>query len=129
MLLATSEMPRSRFLQLFETFISIGVIGLFMNSLFVLIYVYTSELFPTRMRGLANAVVLLTGKVAGSFSPYLISFTIKMGYNLAIGCSLIVLLSLPLSFGLRETLVEEKEEEATGMEGAMTDIGFGVEDG
>ena len=106
----TSRLKKTASVKLLETIVSVCVIGTFMNSLFVLLFVYTSELFPTKMRGLANAIVLFTGKILGSFSPYLITWTLDRGYHMAVGCGLIVLLSLPLSLGLRETLVEEDSE-------------------
>ena len=119
-LMYTSKLKKTASVKLLETIVSVCVIGTFMNSLFVLLFVYTSELFPTKMRGLANAIVLFTGKILGSFSPYLITWTIDRGYHMAVGCGLIVFLSLPLSLGLRETLVEEdslaKKERKLGIE-------------
>merc|ERR1712032_1053666 len=80
------------------------------------------------MRGLANAIVLFTGKILGSFSPYLITWTIDRGYHMAVGCGIIVLLSLPLSLGLRETLVEEdslaKKERKLGLENTQPNSGL-----
>jgi len=70
---------------------------------------YVTELFPTRMRGLANAVVLFASKMIGALAPVLCTLSKKAGYHVLCGCSILVLLSIPCSFLIKETLVAEKQ--------------------
>jgi hypothetical protein len=72
-----------------------------------------SELFPTRMRGVANALILFLSKMIGSFAPILSTMSKDRGYHILCGCSALVVISLPLSFFIDETYVDhEKKEKA-----------------
>ena len=80
-----------------------------------------SELFPTRMRGLACAIILFFGKMLGSVAPFLATMSKNHNLHIVCGCSVVLLISIPLSFCIDETLVlknietnkvnEEEEEE------------------
>ena len=121
-LLALSKMPKTWLLELTETLLSTCVIAVINSSEFPFLFAYTSELFPTAVRGQANALVLLFGKAIGSLAPYLAGLSTSCGIHVLCGCGSLFFLSLPASFLLRETLLDSEsnlgEKSAwKGMEG------------
>jgi len=114
-----------------ETVISTCWMAVINSAQFPLLFLSISELFPTRVRGLANAMVLFTGKLLGAASPLLGNMSVDHGFHVLCGCSVIVLVSLPASFLVKETLVV-KEDEEDGKNGLLsqatkTEIGEGGE--
>lgn len=93
----------------FETVVSTCWMAVINSAQFPILFLYISELFPTEIRGLANALVLFTGKLLGALSPLLGTLSTSRGYHVLCGCSLFVLLSLPLSFFIKETLIDSSE--------------------
>lgn len=100
-----SIIPETDTVRLMETIVSTCILAAVNSCQFVFLYTYVSELFPIKIRGLANALVLFTGKMIGSTSPFFTSMSKGYGVHILIGCSLITLISLPLTFFLDETLV------------------------
>lgn len=105
-----SQLDQTDFIRLMQTIVSTFIIAVVNSANFSLFFMYVTELFPTRMRGLANAVVLFASKMIGAFAPMLCTLSKKAGYHVLCGCSLLVLLSIPCSFFIKETLVFEKKE-------------------
>lgn len=125
------KMPRKRWMILFQIAILIGAVVLsalsretqtsmvqfeqtvtstlwmatIMSAIFPLFFMYTTECFPTEVRGTANAIILFSAKMIGSMSPMLENFSVSHKIHVVAGCSAFVILSLPLTFGMKETLL------------------------
>lgn len=91
-------------------FVNIIVLGFLNCACFSLIYSYISELFPTRIRGMANSLTLFLGRIAGSFAPYLGTLAKDNGFNIMVGCGLTAFLCFPLLFFLDETLIVNEKK-------------------
>lgn len=89
--------------RLYETIVSTCIMAAINSAQFPLFFNYVAELFPTRMRGVANAVILFLAKMIGSFAPFVSTYSKNKGYHILVGCSAVVLISLPLSFFVKET--------------------------
>lgn len=108
----------SDFNGLLQTIISTCVMATVNSAQFPIFFAYVSEIYPTRMRGLANALILFTGKLIGATSPFMESLSLDYGVHVLVGCSAFLLLSLPLSFLIKETLILKKGDRkvSTGSE-------------
>ena len=89
------------------------MLAAFNSAWFPIFFNYISELFPTRMRGMANAIILFSGKMIGSFAPILATLSKNRGFHVLCGCSLMLLISLPLSFCTDETFIDASENSDT----------------
>ena len=76
---------------------------------FVFFFAYISENFPTRIRGLANALILFSAKMFGAFYPFFKNWSLGRDLHIMCGCCLLTLISLPLTFFGKETLVLKSE--------------------
>ena len=73
-----------------------------------ILYTQIAENFPTEIRGLACAVVLLFGKLSGASAPFIEEYTKHMGVHVLVGCTLMALVALPMTGLLSETLGNKK---------------------
>lgn len=79
---------------------------------FPIFFAGLSELFPSKLRGTSNAIILFLCKMTGSFSPYLSTYAKDHGYHIMVGCCVLTLIALPVTFFQSETLVKNEEETA-----------------
>lgn len=103
-----------------ETIISTCVLATINSAQFPILFAYISELYPTKMRGLANAIILFTGKLFGALAPFMENIGLEYGYHVLVGCSSFLVFSLPLSFFIKETMTgkgdgEENDEIIEGV--------------
>lgn len=99
-----------------KAFISIFVLGFFNAAIFPLLFSFISELFPTRVRGIAFAFITFLGRFGGSYAPFLAQLSKDSGYHVMCGCASLTAVSFPMIFFLQETLVlpkSKKKEEIT----------------
>lgn len=108
-LFAISFLKKTKFVLWTETFFSTFFISTITSALFPLLFLFTSELFPTKIRGLANALVLFFGKLVGTLTPFVVQYCEKKDIHILVGCGALVFISLPATYLLEETLVEEGE--------------------
>lgn len=97
--------------KLLKTIISTCLIATVNSAQFPILFAYISEIYPTKMRGLGNALVLFSGKLLGALAPFMENFSIDYGLHVLVGCSSFLVVSIPLSFFVKETLVDKKEVE------------------
>lgn len=109
-----SLFEKSKVVLLLQTFFSTFFIASLTSAQFPLIFLYISELFPTNVRGVANAIILFFGKLVGTLTPFLIDFCEKRKIHILVGCGILVFLSFPCTFLLDETLEEEGKSEYRG---------------
>jgi len=107
-------------IRLLDTVVSTCILAVVNSCQFVFLYTYISELFPTHIRGIANALVLFTAKMIGSLSPFMEGFSKDFGLHIMVGCSVMTVVSLPLSFFIDETLVLGEEEKGGKVEDYQT---------
>lgn len=74
-----------------------------MTSLYLLIYVYTSELFPTSLRSLAMGTCTAVGNFGGMVAPTLTPLSAVLGVGPLLIISVFLFLSCCLGWGLPET--------------------------
>lgn len=67
-------------------------------------FLSVSELFPSRIRGTAAALIMFFCKITASFAPLMSSVSTSYGFHVMVGCSLWNLVAYPLSFLQSETL-------------------------
>jgi hypothetical protein len=121
-----SKLPDSEFIELMETIVSTCIMAAINSAQFPLFFNYNAELFPTRMRGVANAVILFASKMIGSFAPFVATMSKNHGFHILVGCSSVVLLSLPFSFLIKETFEDSSEdgEKKAKKERGFTDMSY-----
>lgn len=76
----------------------------FVGAEFFLIYIYTAELFPTRVRNMAFGICNVVGRVAGMISSNLLTICLVIGVNPAAIMAVSLIFSSILSTFLEETL-------------------------
>jgi len=96
--------PDSFLDQFMRVALGAGAIGGVMYALYSPFYYYISELFPVELRGTGNSLVLFVGNLITIATPYLMSMSDELGLHPLIGCSAIALVSIPLTFFLKETV-------------------------
>jgi MFS family permease len=120
LLFVLSGMPDSDLVRWLKLIVSTCIIAVVNSCQFVFLFAYISELFPTKIRGMANALVLFSSKMIGSFSPMIETFAKNKNLHIMVGCSVVTLISLPLSFFISETLKQSGDETADS-EGPASD--------
>ena len=104
LLILLSKQNQSSAVQFEQTITSTFLMATVMSAIFPIFYIYITEVFPTEVRGTANAVILFLAKLIGSTAPLLENYSSSHGMHVLVGCSLLVIISLPMSLGMRETL-------------------------
>ena len=101
-------MDQTDAVRLSQTLISTCIMASVMSALYPIFFIYISEVFPTEVRGTANAIILLLAKLIGSSAPLFEYYSVNNGVHVLVGCSLLVLIALPITCGNRETLERKK---------------------
>jgi len=99
-----SVIPQTSKVQLAQSFTSTLVMATSTSAMFPLFFLYISEVFPTEIRGSANAIVLFMAKLTGCLSPILEEISMKLSIHVLVGCSILVVPSLILCSKIKETL-------------------------
>ncbi len=104
LLILLSKQSQSSTVQFEQTITSTFLMATVMSAIFPIFYIYITEVFPTEVRGTANAVILFLSKLIGSSAPLMENYSVSHGMHVLVGCSLLVVVSLPMSLWMRETL-------------------------
>lgn len=89
--------------QLMQSIVSTVWITSISNASQTLFFVFTSESFPTHLRGTSMAFILLISKLLGATSPLLSVLAESLSMHILVGCSVYLLLSIPMTLTLKET--------------------------
>lgn len=103
-LIGLSFLENTDWVKLAKTGVSAFFIGALMSASFPILFLMIAELFPTEIRGFSNAVILFFGKIAAASAPFLSKLSKDYGFHILVGCSSIVLVTIPLNFFLPETM-------------------------
>ena len=103
-----SKVQKTPLVALAETTISTCLMTVVNSIQFVFFYAYLTESFPTVVRGLASGLVICTSRVVAASFPYVKAMSQRYGYHVLVGCSILTVISLPLTFFGTETLVHTK---------------------
>jgi len=87
-----------------QTAVAIIFCGTTFSALFTIFFLYVTELFPVELRGTASSIVLLVSNILSTVTPILAVASAKYKVHFLVGCSVVGIISIPLTFGLRETL-------------------------
>ncbi len=101
---------QSDLVKLLQAILATVLMPTVISAWFPLFYIYITEVFPSEVRGTANACVLFLARLVGSFAPFFESLSEHFNMHILVGCSLLVFVSLPLGLGMKETLVSKKTE-------------------
>lgn len=104
-LLATSILfdTNSTKVQLSQTIVSCFLCGLPLSCAYTLFYMLVSELFPAELRGTANSLVMLASNLFGILAPTVGKKFEQFDIHNLVGCSIVGIVALPLTFTLRKT--------------------------
>lgn len=80
------------------------VVGTVVNAMMVPYYYYVSELFPVHLRGTANSIIQCISYLVPVATPWLCFWANHLGTHFLVGCSVVGLLSMPMTLLLKETL-------------------------
>jgi len=105
-----SGLKDTELIRIMKIGVSTCILAAINSCQFVFFYTYISELFPTKIRGIANALILFTSKMIGSLSPFAEAFSKNYNLHILVGCAAVTVFSLPLSFFIKETLVEVNDD-------------------
>ena len=89
--------------KLLETLLSV-LIKMFVAMNFVLVFLYGSELFPTKLRGLAMGIALLCGRLIMSVVSQLDAMSESLGIHPNTTIVFSAMIALPFAYILPETL-------------------------
>lgn len=87
-----------------QTAVAIIFCGTTFSALFTIFFLYVTELFPVELRGTASSIVLLVSNILSTVTPILAVASAKYKVHFLVGCSVVGIISIPLTFGLRETI-------------------------
>ena len=85
----------------FLEFIEIGTFFGWVILMFPIVYLYPSKIFPAEHRGTVNSLIIAGSQMVAAFFPFIGSIGTNLGQDDMIGCTAILLLSAPLSLGLK----------------------------
>lgn len=94
----------SGLLKVSQVVLSAGVAGGISNAAFVPYYYYISELFPVEIRGTSYSMVQFSANLLAMISPFLVKKSADIGVHFLVGCTALVVLSLPMTMFLKETI-------------------------
>jgi len=104
LLILTGLTERSTWREYSEWFLASWIINPVQNSSFIPLCHYICELFPVELRGTANSMANFFGTVLAMGSVFISAFAKSLGLHPIIGSCSIGIISLPLTFFLRETV-------------------------
>ena len=105
-----SKEPQTELVKQLQAILAALLMPTVISAMFPLFYIYITEVFPSEVRGTANACVLFLARLVGSFAPFFEALSEHFNMHILVGCSLLVFVSLPLGLGMKETLVSKKSE-------------------
>ena len=108
LLLYTSYCKQSPFCLILQSVVSTLWMTTAVSAHMAILYTQIAENFPTEIRGLACAVVLLFGKLSGATAPFIEEYTKNIGVHVMVGCTAMALVALPMTGLLGETLGNKK---------------------
>ena len=103
----TALFPKNQYIQITQTTVSTFCIAANVSAISSVFYTYIAEMFPAEIRGVATALILFNGKLIGVCAPFMCELSQRYGVHILVGCTVPVIISLPLSFMIDETLVED----------------------
>lgn len=112
----------SDFIRIMRLAVSTLILTVVNSAQFPIFFSSLAELFPSKLRGTSNAIILFLSKLAGSFSPYLSTIAKNNGFHIMCGCCLLSVIALPVTFFQTETLVinnngrRNKSDDDTGLD-------------
>lgn len=104
-----SHFEDSEKIRIMRAAVSTLILTVINSAQFPIFFAGLSEMFPSKLRGVSNALILFLCKMTGSFSPYLSTLAKNNGYHIMVGCCLFTIISLPLTFLQTETLKEKSD--------------------
>ena len=85
--------------------LTVGAIKAALSVIFVIMYTYGAELFPSNIRGTTNGIAFNFGRGISIISAYLITMSVETFHtNAIVGCAAVCLLSLPFLGFMPETV-------------------------
>lgn len=103
-LLYKLDSKRSIYFTPLEVTVTLLIIGTVVNAMMVPFYYSVSENFPANLRGTASSLIQMASYLIPVSAPWLCYLSEHWKTHFLVGCSLVGLVSLPLTFFLRETL-------------------------
>ena len=91
----------------FQSLVSSVLVAAVIMAILPIFLSLVSESFPPELRGCANSLVNSVSTILASLSPILGQIATDMHLHFIVGCSVLGILSLPLSFTIKETLTSE----------------------
>ena len=107
-LLGLSKCKQTDQILVIQSFVSTLWMTTTVSAHMSVLYMQNAESFPTEVRGLAIAFILLFGKMSGATAPFIEEYTKSLGVHVLVGCSCTAFLALPLVMTLKETLGTKK---------------------
>ena len=104
LLVTINKMHRTPFTEIIEWILASWIINPIQNASFIPLNHYNSELYPVELRGTANSISNFVGTIIAMGSLFLSSFGKSLGLHPMVGSCAVALISLPLTFFLRETV-------------------------
>ena len=81
-----------------------GVFGGGNQAAFIPYYYLVTETFPIDLRGTGSSIIVTCANGFSMVAPFFISLASHLNVSFALGCSALAVLTVPLSFFLRETV-------------------------
>ena len=105
-----SKVEKTQTIRLAQSLISTFLMGVFDSVGQMFLYAITSESYPTKIRGAANALILYASKLLGSSFPYFKTWSLERGLHVMVGSCALSLIAIPTIFFVEETLVRADEK-------------------
>jgi len=87
-----------------QSIVSSAFCGTGLSALFPMFFLYVSELHPPELRGTANSLVIFVSNLISIGVPLLAAKSATLGIHFVVGCSIVGVISIPLTLSLKETL-------------------------
>ena len=102
-LLGLSFVKKTDIVSYLNTGISTVVIGTGIAILYSIFYLYFVELFEVGLRATSNSMIIFVSNCVSILLPYLSNLCQNYGIHVMVGCSVVGLISFPLTFTLKNT--------------------------
>lgn len=109
-LLIISKQEKTEGKETLKLILSVFVIGFCNGACFPLIFIFICEVFPTRIRGIASGIVFTVARTTSLYAHIISNLATDNGYHVICGCAATTLISFPLLFCLKETLILPKKK-------------------
>ena len=91
-----------------NAFISVGCILAAITARYPFLFIYCVELFPEEVRGFCSGIMIVSGRLVGSFAPEMAKLSTNMGLHPLVGCGSVLVVSIPLTMFMSETLKKKE---------------------